>query len=409
MSNGSPPPRASTGYHWLLVVLLSCQSGVLAFDRGTFSLLSPYVKPDLGLSNTEIGMISGALSLSWAFSGLFVGGVSDRLGRRKILLVSTTILFSLASVLSAFARSFAALAGARLLLGLSGGGGPPIAQAMVVAEVAPGRRGVAQATIAVAGNLFGGFLAPILTVGIAVAYGWRSAFFLAGLPGLAIALCIALFLREVKVERHTKGGRRGGVFDLLRDRTLLICLALAVLLVGAGGLGGFLPLYLTQVVGITPTQMSWIMAGAAPAGLICGIGLPWLSDRLGRKPMMIAAQLIALPGYYFLMASGGSAWLLLTGAVLGAAIAGMMPIALAIVPAEAVAPHRTATALGLTVAVGQLVGGAGVPVIAGWLADRYGLSVIPWMLMLFAVAACLLTLGLRETAPAKRTDAPGRS
>jgi ACS family hexuronate transporter-like MFS transporter len=160
MANTSDQARETTRYRWLLVVLLSFQSGILAFDRGTFAFLSPYVKPDLNLTNTEVGIISGAMSFSWAFAGLLVGSLSDRLGRRKLLLVWTTILFSLASVLSAFARSFAALAGARLLLGLSGGGGPPIAQSMVVAEVAPERRGVSQATIAVAGNLFGGFLAP---------------------------------------------------------------------------------------------------------------------------------------------------------------------------------------------------------------------------------------------------------
>jgi predicted MFS family arabinose efflux permease len=403
MDSTETPQPATTRYRWLLVVLLSFQSGILAFDRGTFSFLSPFVKPDLGLNNIQIGMITGALSMSWAFAGLMIGGLSDRMGRRKVLLVWTTILFSLASVLSGFARNFAALAGARLLLGLSGGGGPPIAQAMVVAEVAPERRGVSQATIAVAGNLFGGFLAPLLTVGIAVAYGWRTAFFLAGLPGLVIALCIALFLREVNVERLAEKRRFGGFLDLLRDRTILICLALAVLMIGTGSMGAaFLPLYLTEIVGITPQQMAWIMAGAAPAGLVCGIGFPWLSDRFGRKPMMLAAELIALPGYYFMVASGGSPWLLLIGAVLGASIAGMMPIALAIVPAEAVRPEQIATMLGLSVAVGQLFGGVLVPIAAGSLADRYGLEITPWLLMSFAILAFLLTLGIRETAPAKR-------
>jgi len=397
----SARPRATIGYQWFLVGLLSCQSGILAFDRGTFAFLAPYVRPDLGLNYTQVGWITSALSMSGAIAGLLVGGLSDQLGRRKILLVITTVLFSLASVLSAFARSFLGLFGARLLLGFSAGGGPPIGQAMVVAEVVPERRGVAQATIAVCGNLFGGFLAPVLTVGLAQAYGWRTAFFIAGLPGLAIALCIFLFLREVKVERSSQASRWSGLVELLRDRNILICLALAILLVGTGGLGGFLPLYLTEDVGITPNAMKWIMAGAAPAGLICGIGLPFLSDRFGRKPMMILAQVVALPGYYFMVESGGSPWLLLIGAVLGASIAGMMPIALAIVPAETAGPQRTATALGLTAAVGQFIGGVFVPPIAGRLSDQYGLIVIPILLMSFAVAACLLSFAIRETAPAK--------
>jgi len=394
--------QANTRYRWLLVILLSCQSSILAFDRGTFILLSPYVKPDLGLTNAEVGMISGALSLSAAISGLFIGGLSDRLGRRKMLLVATTVIFSCASILSGLARNFASMAGARLLLGLAGGGSPPIAQAMVVAEVAPQRRGVSQATISVAGNLFGGFLAPVVTVGLAVAYGWRTAFFVAGLPGLLIALAIFLFLREVKVEPRPAGTAWQDISDLLRNRTLMTCVVLAFLLVGSTSVGSFLPLYLIDIGGITPTEMSWIMAGVAPVGLICGIGMPWLSDRVGRKPMLISAQVIALPGYYFMITGVGSAPLLLAGAMLGAAIAGMMPLAMAIIPAEAVKAHQTATALGLTVAVSQLFAGAGIPVLAGRLADIHGLEIIPWLMLGFAALACLISLTVPETAPARR-------
>jgi hypothetical protein len=54
------------------------------------------------------------------------------------------------------------------------------------------------------------------------------------------------------------------------------------------------------------------------------------------------------------------------------------------------------------VAVGQLFGGVLVPIAAGSLADRYGLAITPWLLMSFAILALLLTLGIRETAPAKR-------
>jgi MFS family permease len=89
------------------------------------------------------GILASALSLTWACAAFGIGFISDRTGSRKGLLILATLAFSACSFLSGLAASFAALLGARLLMGAAEGGIMPISQAMIAAEVTPERRGLA--------------------------------------------------------------------------------------------------------------------------------------------------------------------------------------------------------------------------------------------------------------------------
>src|SRR5450631_2471339 len=88
-------PAAFGRYQAILVALLSLNFGILFFDRNALSFVMPFVKRDLGLTNTEVGMTASALSLAWALSAVYVGARADRSGRRKAYLVGATIAFSL--------------------------------------------------------------------------------------------------------------------------------------------------------------------------------------------------------------------------------------------------------------------------------------------------------------------------
>src|SRR5512139_2604920 len=102
-------------YEYLLIGLLSLNFGILFFDRNALNFLMPFVQPDLGLSNTQVGVIASGFSLTWAIAGLAVGGLSDRTGTRKPILVLATVGFALCSILSGLATSFAMLIATRLL------------------------------------------------------------------------------------------------------------------------------------------------------------------------------------------------------------------------------------------------------------------------------------------------------
>src|ERR1019366_2355863 len=178
-------------YQVILVALLSLNFGILFFDRNALSFVMPFVKPDLGLNNTQVGLTSSALSLAWAVSALFIGARADRSGRRKRYLVAVTVAFSLCSCATGLTHSFFMLVGSRLLMGMADGGIAPISQSITALAVPPERRGVAMGVMQNFGsNLLGSFAAPALLGGFAAAYGWHTAFYPAGGPGLISAFLL---------------------------------------------------------------------------------------------------------------------------------------------------------------------------------------------------------------------------
>src|SRR5271156_5976124 len=111
--------KAGVRYQVVMVALLSLNFGILFFDRNALNFLMPFVKPDLALSNTQVGLTSSSLSLSWALAALFVSAAADRSGRRKAYLLGATVAFSLCSFLTGMATSFLMLLGTRLLMGFA--------------------------------------------------------------------------------------------------------------------------------------------------------------------------------------------------------------------------------------------------------------------------------------------------
>ena len=175
--------RNSTGYQAWLVGLLSVNFGIVFFDRNSLNFLMPFVQPELGLSNSQVGYIAGIFSFVWAIAAFGVSRVSDMIGNRKLLLVISTVAFSACSFLTGMAATFAMLIGARILMGLAEGGVMPISHAMVASEVDPKARGLAQGIAQNFGsNFFGSFVAPLVLVWLAQEYGWRNAFYIAALP-----------------------------------------------------------------------------------------------------------------------------------------------------------------------------------------------------------------------------------
>ena len=416
MSAAAPPDtgdptaarRSSATYQVLLVGLLSLNFGIVFFDRNALNFLMPFVQPDLRLSNTQVGLLASALSLTWSFAAFGIGRLSDAIGNRKLLLVVATIAFSLCSFLSGIAQTFVLLLGARLLMGAAEGGVMPISHALVAAEVSPRHRGIAQGIAQNFGsNLLGSFAAPVLLVAFATAFGWREAFYLAGIPGLVSAALIWWLIREpppAPVPAAQAGDAASASWmSVLAVRNVLICCLLAVLLVSYLVIcWAFMPLYLTQARGFTPLQMGWLMGTLGISATIGSFAVSGLSDRIGRRPVMIATPFIGiilpLGALYF----DGSIWILAAIFFLGWSLNGIFPLFMATVPSESVDPRVVATALGLCMGTGEVFGGVFAPSIAGAAADAWGLTMPLWIMLGLAVAAGLLALGLEETAPSRR-------
>jgi MFS family permease len=395
--------RSSTPYQVLLVALLGLNFGILFFDRNALNFLMPYVQPELHLSYTQVGLLGSGLSFTWALAAGFVGWLSDKIARRKIIIVVSGLVFSACSVVSGFASGFLMLFGARLLMGLSEGGVMPISHAMVAAEVSPNSRALAMGvTQNVGSSLLGSTVAPLVLVPVALAWGWRHAFFLAAAPGLMSALLILLFVVEREIPKATprSSGERAPLVQTLAERNVIACAVLSVVLVSYLVITwAFMPLVLVQYRHINDKTAAGLMAVLGVSSLLASFAVTAASDFIGRKPVMVVMPLVgvALP----LAALYYHGPTVVLGAIffVGWLFNGIFPMFMATVPTESVGPRQVATAMGIVMGLGEILGGVFGPSLAGSLSDVYGLAAPCWLLAVLAVLGTLAALFLRETAP----------
>jgi MFS transporter, ACS family, hexuronate transporter len=426
-------------YPWVLVGLLSFNFGVVYFDRQALNFLMPLIQPELHLSNQQVGMLGSALGFSWALAGLVVGRVSDLLGRRKVILVIAAFIFSGASALSGWATSFSMLLVTRLLMGLAEGGVMPISQALISAEVDPARRGLAMGVAQNFGaNLLSNFLGPIAVVAVGTAFGWRNAFYLAGLPGVLAAFLMLWLIREPPREQLAAPAAAGGAVGVggagtvgaggaveggvgaagtvgvgvgrsrapgspgaaWKHRNVLLCVAMSILLVAFVVVFSiFMPLYLVNVRGLSPKVMGWLMSMFGLTAMFFAFSVPGSSDVVGRRPVIISMSLIASLLPLSVLFIHQQLWLVFVMFGIGAAASGVFPLVMATIPSETVPPHQLATVLGLTMGLGEIIGGVFAPTIAGSAADAYGLGVTLWILVGLSVVTAGLACFVQETAP----------
>jgi predicted MFS family arabinose efflux permease len=405
------PGLPSSRYQVLLVALLSINFGIVFFDRNALGFLMGSIQPELGLSETQVGLLSSALSLTWALAAFGMGAFSDAIGNRKIPLILTTLAFCACSFVTGLAHSFLLLLAARMLMGVAEGGVMPISHAMIVTEVDPKHRGIAQGIAQNFGsNFLGSVIAPTVLVAFAAAYGWRNAFFLAALPGLVTAILIWILLREPPRPPRAAVAQRPKEpwLSVLKERNVLVCCVLAILLVSYLVVClTFLPKYLINVRHFTPGTMSLLIATLGISATIGSFAISGLSDRIGRRPVMIVMPLIGIILPVGAMFFDGSVWLLAAIFFAGWGLVGIFPLFMATVPSESVSPARVATALGLCMGTGEVLGGVLSPALAGIAADRWGPNLPLWIMVGLTVAAGFTAMLLQETAPRKRrTPAP---
>ncbi|TPE54795.1 MFS transporter [Maribrevibacterium harenarium] len=393
-------------YENRLLAVLFLGFGFVFFDRLALSFLFPFVAKDLDLNNSHLGMLSSVLALAWAISGITLGAYADRKDSKKYILILSVIGFTVCSALSGMVTSFLSLLFFRALMGIAEGPVLPISQSLLVAASAPKRRGLNVGIVnATAPGLIGAVLAPPILIWLATEYGWRSAFYATIIPGLVIAALMLLVVRNkhvhADVDMGHSIGNKGDIKALLKNRNVVLCVLIACFYISWFiTIVSFTPTYLMEVKGFTPETMGNVMTSLGFAWAIWGFLIPGLSDRFGRKPTLIFFTVIATCCPMVLLYVDDASTMLplifLTYTGLGC-----FAIFMVAIPAETVSSTQVATALGLIMGVGEIVGGFVTPVLAGFAADAYGLDIVMWIAAGGSVIALLLSFMLTETAPVK--------
>jgi len=391
-----------------LLLLLAFTFGVAFFDRNAINFLNPYIIKDLGLSNFQVGMIGSGMAAAWALAAYLIAAWSDRTGVRKPFLLVTVVVFSVCSFMSGLAGVFLVLLIARIVMGMAEGPILPVSLAIMNTESTPGRRGINAGILQTFfGALLGTTVAPLVVVYLAELYGWRAAFFLAGVPGLICAVLIWIFVREPAREIVTETRDKAGSINpvkLLSIHNVLLCSLISCCMVAWYLLVMiFIPLVFTEYRGFTEVQMSRLMSVTGVCTVIGGFLLPGISDRVGRRPVMVIFCLISMLAPLAALYFSGPMWILGLLVFIGWSGSATFPLFMGVIPSESVAAGLTATAMGLVVCFGELTGGALAPVLTGWTADQTSLAAPALIAAACALTAGILSVFLIETAPS-RTD-----
>ena len=395
-----------TSYEWKAVLLLCLGFGLVGLDRFMILPMFPTLMKELNLSYQDLGYITGILSVAWGIAGFFMGRLSDRIGRRKVV-VGAILVFSVLVGVSGLATGLASLLVIRAIMGLADGAYTPPSIIATIEASEPSRHGRNLGIQQMAAPLFGLGLAPIFVTQMLQIVDWRWIFALVTPPGLVVSYLLYWTLRTPSAEADavhtaTHDTRDHAWTDVFRYRNILLNMGgmlcwLTCLIVTSA----MLPSYLTDYLHLSLPQMGFVLS-AIGFGATAGTALmPWLSDRLGRKTVVTGSALATLV-LLVLFTRLGADPATLFAVLFAVHFFNFAAITLTVGPisAESVPVKLMATASGAVIGVGEIFGGGIAPAIAGTVAGRFGIQYTLYLAIVAMAFGVLVGLGLRETAPA---------
>ncbi|MDQ0191516.1 MFS transporter [Alicyclobacillus cycloheptanicus] len=406
MENGETNHRY---LNWLMI-LLFLTWGFVFLDRMTVLYLGPFLVKSLHMNPGQIGLLASALAVTWAISSFLFGNVSDRVGRRPVLLPAV-FLFSILSWVSGLVRSFGQLFVVRGVMGVTEGPTWSTIMATIGAESPKKSRGRNTGFVQSASGLVGLAAAPILATQIAAHFGWQTAFFVAGIPGIILGLILIRFMREPRRAALTASlqpavkQKKAPISVVLKQRNVwLSCLSAIGFMIWLFVLSSFAPLYLTQVAHERVTTAGFVLGAGGVGSFLWGFGVPWISDRIGRKAALLlfgfASAVVPIACLYL----GHSPYLAALLFLLTWCGNGCADLNLVLIPSESVSPALAATAIGLPTMAGELFGGTAAPAIAGAVANHAGLGAAMWIAAGGAALMAIAAIPMVETSPRFQTD-----
>lgn len=392
---------------WGTIALLSLGFGLVGIDRFMISTLFPVISADLGLDYNDIGVITGALAFAWGAAALIMGNMADRLGRRKVL-VGSLLVFALLIGTSGLAAGLASLVLVRVLMGLADGAFTPASIAATFDAAAPRHHGIAIGVQQMMLPAFGLGLAPLVIAQMLQVTDWRWTFVAFAVPGLLLAWAVWRRMPEMASAGPISSSSFADWRQVLGYRNIPIAMALMLCwLACLITTSAFLPSFLLDHHGLSFGDMAGVMSaigfGAATGTLVISA----LSDRIGRKPAMIVAASGALAALV-LLSNAGSDPVSLFAILFAVHFFNQGAITLTIGPicAETVPTTLMATASGLVIATGEIIGGGFAPVLAGTLASQFGIEHLLWMPIVALALAVGLAMLLTETRPRTSAASP---
>jgi len=304
----------------LTLALLTVTYFFSYMDRQILAILLEDIKADLVLSDTQLGLLSGLVfAIFYATLGIPIARLADRTSRRNIIAASLAV-WSAMTALCGLAQNFTQLMLARIGVGIGEAGSSPPSHSIIADLYPPEKRASAMAVYSLGvvlgagfGTLIGGF--------VATHYGWRVAMFTVGLPGVALAVLVKMFVVEPRrglsdASRVVEQGDAPSVaqgFAAMWRSAPAVHLVVGVTLTSMIGyaMTGWGPSYMQRSLGLSKLDISYYYAlPAALLGSISAIAGGRIADRLAKTRglhvqswVVMAMKGVALPfalGFYWM-------------------------------------------------------------------------------------------------------------
>jgi MFS family permease len=393
MSADAGTAHRTTSYSFVVAVMLMVIYTLNFLDRQIVAILGTYISKDLGLSKTQFGLLGGtSFALLYTTCGIPVAYLADRWNRVKIIAAACAI-WSGFTALCGTATNFLQIAFFRMGVGVGEAGGSPPSYSLISDYFPADKRGLGLAIYSLGvplGSMIGAFAAERL----ADAYGWRTAFYVIGAPGLLLAVILLLVVREPKRGRldtvaagaaeHEKAPPLfKSLAEFFTNRTLVLTAVSSALsaFVGYAGLV-WNPQFLVLVKGMPKEHNGdYYALLLGISGVIGTFMAGWLADKLSHRDRRWFAW---LPGIAFALSIPfwiglvwAPSWPIALMFLTGPLLLNNMYLAPALtVVQNAVAPARRTMAGALLLFILNLVGLGVGPVyvgrIADWAEPRFG-------------------------------------
>lgn len=394
-------------YEWRAVALLTLGFGLVGIDRFMIMPLFPVVMKDLHLDYQDLGHITGALAVAWGLSAMFMGNLSDRIGHRKVI-IPAMVFFSLLAGLSGLASGVGSLILIRAWMGFAEGAYVPSSIIATLDASKPTRHGLNIGIQQTAMPLFGLGIAPVLVTQLLRFMPWHWIFALVSIPGLIVAFLTYKVLRNTKasnavVHTTTHDATEHRWYEVFQYRNIplnivgMLCWLTCVIVLSA-----LFPSYLVDYLHLSLEQMGYVLSAIGIGGAMGTLVMPGLSDRLGRKPVMLISVIGAFVGLTLLSQTGPNPGILFLFLLVTLFfIFSLITLTVGPLSAEAVPAKLMSTASGLVIGIGEVFGGGVAPAVAGYVAKHFGIQYIMYLGLGALVIGLAVSLLLLETAPAK--------
>lgn len=387
------------------VWLISAGHGLTHWYPATFYVLLPLIGKELGLSYTQIGLLMSAQHLAGALSNLPGGMIVDSIGKKGYLMAASLFWVGFPYALMSLTNSMWMLVICLMLVGIGNNLWHPAA-IPTLAHQYPQRKGLVLSFHGMGGNI-GEALAPLAAGSLLAWFSWREVVVINIVPGLVMATLILMMVGALATVREgDKDGKNevnagtGGwnarqylrdLGSLLRNRALmLICVSGGFRTLTQVGLMVFLPVYLAYEQGYSPIAVGVCMTVLQVAGLIAGPIAGHVSDKVGRRHVVLSSMLLTGLTIVGMVFAGQSFMFIVFVALVGFFLYAMRPV----MQAWAVenTPKRLAgTGVGLQFTV-LAIGGSIAPATFGVIADTWSVYTAFYFLAGTIIAANLLVV-----------------